>query len=114
LYLQDPEHPGDPTKKIRAARKPSGLQNHHTRTSLDRKTIKPEASFVKASLRLSNSVQSSDCFEVDQPTVVCCDAGCECGTRADRVDPFTPGTWDTEIVEQPCFYYDPDVYPYFF
>jgi hypothetical protein len=44
LWLQDPNNPNDPTKKIRADKvKPPGVQNHETTLHSSRKTIKPEA-----------------------------------------------------------------------
>ena len=50
LWLQDPNNPNDPAKKIRADKvKPPGVQNHHASTSKGPKTVNPKlaASFTE-------------------------------------------------------------------
>lgn len=114
LYLQDPKHPGDPTKKILAGRKPPGVQRHHARTLLDRKNVRSEAFLLKASLRLSDTVQPAECFERDpNPVLLLCDQDGYCATVADTVDPFTVGAWDTEFLDRRCYTYEPSMYPFF-
>src|SRR5258708_2988643 len=58
-YVQDPNSPNDPTKKLRVDKRP-GVHNHHTKISLDGKTTKLEASFVKATPRLSKALRSAE------------------------------------------------------
>ena len=62
FYLQDPAHPGDPTKKIRTPSKPPGVQNHHPGTLKDRKfgpqnkkEVEKHRTFLKLPLEVSEA-----------------------------------------------------------
>jgi len=108
LWVQDPNNPNDPTKKIRADKiKAANPQHHHSRTLKSRTTSHKSETLTKGSSWSASSVQSSECGQQDTPLPICCDdTDCQCGVFADRVDPFSEGDYDTEADERFCVYYD--------
>jgi hypothetical protein len=86
LFLQDPNHPNDPTKKIRADKK-----FHHNRKNPQVPKSSSQVSFSKASL---TSAVPSECYAVDYSHPQDCAVGCH--TTNDLVDDFQGGNYTTE------------------
>lgn len=92
LFLPDPNHPNDPTKKIRADKKfQHGIRNPQ------RSKGSPEVTFSKASLRLPVMTQS-ECYAADYSPQHDCMAGgyIGCHIKVDLLDDFQQGTYTTE------------------
>ena len=117
LWLQDPNNPRDPTKKIRADKlKPPGVQNHHVSTSKASKTVnfKLGVSFIKGGPSFP-SAHLNQCYQSEQPRWTCCDQaqGCLCVTLVRSVDPFSTGSYDTDLEDRPCITYDEETDTFF-
>ena len=115
LWVQDPNNPNDPTKKIRADKiKATNPQQHHSRMLKSGTTNhKPEA-VTKGSFWSASPVHPSECFQQDTPLPICCDdTNCQCVVFADTVEPFSAGDYDTEADERFCVYYDDETETWF-
>jgi hypothetical protein len=84
LFLPDPKHPNDPTKKIRPDKK-----FQHNRKNPPKRIS--QVSFSKASL---TSAIPSECYARDYSNPQECDNGCH--TTNDLVDDFQEGNYTTE------------------
>ena len=88
FYSQDPAHPNDPTKKIKAP-EPLSAQNHKLKNAPDRLN---SMSFVKASFTLPDLSlkMDPDCRAQEPPTLENCEAEF-CKTEKNMLAPFQVG-----------------------
>jgi hypothetical protein len=113
LWVQDPNNPNDPTKKIRADKltRPIGKRHHGSRLKSRTVNHKPESKLTKTSPWST----SAECRQQETQQPLCCEnTDCQCGVFADVVDPFSPGDYDTETDERFCRYYDEETQTWFF
>ncbi len=96
LYLPDPNHPNDPTKRIRADK----IFHHHRKNPQVPKSSS-QVSFSKASL---TSAFSTQCYAIDYSSLQHCDESSFCHTWNDLVDDFQEGYYTTEDSLVNCTY----------
>jgi len=101
FFVQDPNHPNDPTKKIPASQ-PSPSQNHKTRDPSSLRSRLSRKSLVKISFA-SRSGQDQDCFTQLSPQFRQCSDPTTpyCGVWWDRIS-LDPGDYTTELQFRAC------------
>ena len=101
LYVQDPNYPGDPTKKIRVD-KPPGAQNHRINPlPTAKKGILRDMIFLRASLTSLNHAHS-ECYAQTWQSREWCDQILQCTLRRDLIDVNTPGDFTVSLHTVPC------------
>lgn len=90
LFLPDPNHPNDPTKKIRADKK----FHHHSRKNPQGAGVSSQVSFSKASSTSSGEFQSQ-CYARDYSPQQGCGEPSYCHTTNDLLDDFQAGNFAT-------------------
>jgi len=93
LFMQDPAHPSDPTKKIRADKK-----FHHQ--------LRSSSQYLKHHSKVSSTAALDGCMAPDNPFPQSCGTS-SCHTYNDFTDPFEPGYYSTYETDTFCTYTDP-------
>ena len=113
LYLQDPNNPGDPTKKIPADKlKPTGPRNHRSGIWTNRKRGTPKIHFVETAAFSNHGQDLEDCWaQANSPTRYCdynqyTNPYTDCETWLERLSLTTHGNYTFELVTEQCERYD--------
>jgi hypothetical protein len=108
FYVQDPESPNDPTKKIPV--KPPRANNHRIGRLPNQMSAMSGDFFRKTSLTSNSRHETDGCHAKDWSPRIWCDQNMECSSRNDLVDDFIMGAWDTEVGMFPCDKYENNEY----
>ena len=116
LYVQDPNNPGDPTKKIPAdkAKTPPDRRNHRIGTVRGRESATRKKLFLETAFGSSNHAQDSeDCWAQRYNTASYCDPNLlehntDCRVIPNYLSQNTPGDYSFELNEVTCYRYDAD------